>query len=64
MIAVRQGDWKLLVEHGQPRLYNLASDPHEDHDLAAQYPELVRILVAKIHEDHTDSPLFPITLPL
>ena len=63
MIAVRQGDWKLLVEHGQPRLYNLAEDPHEDHDLAAQYPELVRILVAKVYEDHIDSPLFPITMP-
>ncbi len=63
MLGVRRGDWKLVVQRGKPMLYNLASDPHEDNDLAAQHPDIVRLLLRKIHEDHTDSPLFPVTLP-
>ena len=63
MLGVRRGDWKLVVKRGKPSLYNLATDPHEDNDLSAQYPKIVRRLVKKIHEDHTDSPLFPVTLP-
>ena len=63
MLGVRQGDWKLVVKSGRPALYNLADDPHEDNDLAASRPEIVRLLVEKIYEDHTDNPLFPITLP-
>lgn len=63
MIGVRQGDWKLVVHRGQPALYNLATDPHEDHELAAQHPDIVRRLVRLIYEDHTDSALFPLTLP-
>ena len=63
MLGVRRGDWKLVVQHGKPALYNLRQDPHEDHDLSAEHPALVRKLVRKIYEDHTDSPLFPITLP-
>lgn len=63
MLAVRRGDWKLVVRRGQTTLYNLREDPHEDTDLATQFPEIVRSLVEKIYEDHTDSSLFPITLP-
>ena len=63
MLGVRRGDWKLVVTAGVPALYNLAEDPHEDHDLAALHPDIVRLLVRKIHEDHTPSPLFPVTLP-
>jgi len=38
--AVRQGDWKLLKPSidDQPRLFNLAVDPGEKHDLAAKEP--------------------------
>ena len=63
MLGVRKGDWKLVVHRGQPALYNLAEDPHEDHDLAARHPDLVRLLIDIIYEEHTDNPLFPITLP-
>ena len=63
MLGVRQGDWKLVVQHGRCALYNLARDPHEDHDEAAKHPDIVRQLVQKIYEDHTENPLFPITLP-
>ena len=43
-IAVRRGDWKLIVVKGIPRLYNLATDLHEDKDIAAEHPEIVREL--------------------
>jgi len=63
MLGVRQGDWKLVVHHGKSALYHLREDPHEDNDLSQEHPALVRKLIKKIYEDHTDSPLFPITLP-
>ncbi len=39
--AVRSGDWKLLeyFEDGRVELFNLADDPGEQHDLAAELPE-------------------------
>lgn len=63
MLGVRRGNWKLVVHRGVPALYDLATDPHEDNDLSARYPEIVRQLIEKIYEEHTDSPLFPVTLP-
>jgi arylsulfatase A-like enzyme/Flp pilus assembly protein TadD len=38
--TVRRGRWK-LIEAPRPELYDLESDPHEEHDLAAARPELV-----------------------
>ena len=63
-IAVRRGDWKLVVIKGVLHLYNLKTDLHEDHDLAAEHPAIVQQLVDIIHQEHVDSPLFPITLSL
>lgn len=62
-IAVRHGDWKLIVVKGIPRLYNLATDLHEDKDIAAEHPEIVRELVDIIRKEHTDNPMFKVTLP-
>lgn len=62
-IGVRQGDWKLVVDHGKCHLYNLATDIHEDHDLADSQPEQLRHMVQLVHQAHVDDPLFPITLP-
>ena len=45
MLGVRQGDWKLVVRHGRCALYNLARDPHEDHDEAVKHPGIVRRLI-------------------
>jgi arylsulfatase A-like enzyme len=44
--AVRQGDWKLLKPSidDQPKLFNLANDPGEKHDLAAKDPAKVKEL--------------------
>ena len=62
-IAVRRGDWKLIVVKGIPRLYNLATDMHEDKDIAAEHPEIVRELFDIIRKEHTDNPMFKVTLP-
>ena len=63
VIGVRQGDWKLVVSQGKPFLYNLKDDIHEDNDLKTQYPDKLAELINIVHQEHTDSPLFPITLP-
>lgn len=63
VIGVRQGDWKLVVSQGKPFLYNLATDIHEDHDLKDIHPDKLAELIRIVHQEHTDNPLFPITLP-
>ncbi|RYD19824.1 MAG: arylsulfatase, partial [Verrucomicrobiaceae bacterium] len=46
--AVREGDLKLVALENKPwRLYDLANDRSEQHDLAAQKPEVVKDLSAK-----------------
>lgn len=62
-IAVRMGDWKLVVKKGQPFLYNLATDLHEDHDVAAEHPEVVQRMKEIIRAQHTPNPHFSVTLP-
>jgi arylsulfatase len=49
--AIRQGDWKIRWEYkpygrGEWELFNLATDPAELKDLAAEHPEKLRDLVA------------------
>lgn len=48
--ALVAGEHKLLLEPGGARLYDLASDPGELRDLAAQQPERVAGLRARIEE--------------
>ena len=64
-IGVRQGDWKLIVRNGVCELYDLATDIHEDNDLASdfRYQDKLEELKAIVHEAHIDSEMFPITLP-
>ena len=63
MLGLRMGDWKLVVRHGKCALYDLATDVHEDHDLAALYPDVVERMKDIIRREHVDSPLFSITMP-
>jgi arylsulfatase A-like enzyme len=42
--AVRQGDWKLLLDGGASMLFNVASDVGERNDLASQRTDLVQKL--------------------
>ena len=55
MMALRMGDWKLVVERGTPRLYDLSVDTHEDNNLADQYPDVVKEMVKIIHREHVAS---------
>ena len=62
-IAVRMGDWKMIVKRGTPFLYNLKSDIHEDNDVAAKHPEIVKEMKGIIQASHTPNPYFSVTLP-
>ena len=63
MMGLRMGNWKLVVKAGQCRLYDLATDLHEDHDIAAKHPDIVKKMKDIILKEHTDSPIFKLTLP-
>lgn len=62
-MALRMGDWKMVVMAGKPHLYNLASDLHEDHDIAAQHPDIVNQMIDIILSQHKESKDFKVTLP-
>lgn len=50
---IRRGDWKLIqpaAEDKAAELYNVASDPSEEHDLAKTKPDLVRELVQRLDQ--------------
>ena len=47
--AVRSGEWKAYHEVGKPmELYHLRSDPFEEHDLAGEHPEMIRLMRMRI----------------
>lgn len=50
--AVRRGSWKLMQNHPYMpfRLYNLASDPLEQHDVVKENPKIVEELSAALRE--------------
>jgi arylsulfatase A-like enzyme len=52
--AVRQGDWKLLLDGGNPMLFNLAADIGERNDLASQRMDIVRRLFPLITQWEQD----------
>jgi len=60
--AVRQGDWKWVVASGrrEEELFDLATDPSEQHDLAADKPERVKAMAAAFAAwDEKNPPLDP-----
>jgi len=68
MTAVRMGDWKAIrqgvsadpaVPNGAIELYDLRADLHEDHDVAADHPDVVARAEAIMQAAHTPSELFP-----
>ncbi|QDU61435.1 Arylsulfatase [Planctomycetes bacterium Pan216] len=58
--AVRKGKWKAYRQAGKPlELFDLESDPFEEHDLAKKYPGLTAQMAARMDEAH--EPLPPAT---
>ena len=49
MLAIRDGAWKLFVNHdgSRPELYDIPKDPAEKYNLAAEHPDVVGELTAK-----------------
>ena len=63
--AVRLGDWKatrqkIFQGNRKLELYNLADDIGEQHDVAAEHPEVVKQIESILETERTDSELFPI----
>ena len=60
--AIRYGEWKCVtVKKDAPlELYNIHEDPNESHDLAAEYPKMVRDLNKMMQEMRTPSENYPI----
>lgn len=62
--AVIQDDWKLIsLQVNAPKkthyeLYNLKTDPKEQHNVAVLYPDRVEQLKALIKQAHTKNPIF------
>ena len=48
--AIREGDWKLIYSYktGEKELYDIRRDISEEHNLAAEYPNLLRRLSRKL----------------
>lgn len=63
MLGVRMGNWKLVVQNGNCRLYDLANDLHEDNDVSGNNSAILNQMKAIIREQHTESDLFKVTLP-
>ena len=65
--AIRQGDGKAVrlnvSQPGRPKLelYNLKNDPKEQHDVAAEHPELVAQFEQIAREARTPNRMFPLT---
>jgi arylsulfatase A len=53
--AVREGDWKgIRLKQGEPlELYNLANDLREEHNIAADHPEVTRRLEERLRTCRT-----------
>ena len=63
--ALRAGDWKVLQQpyRSAARLYHLAEDLNEAHDLADQQPERVNQLTRMMEEAYQPSPRWQFPSP-
>ena len=60
--AIRHGEWKCVtVKKNAPlELYRIKDDPYEQHNLAAEHPDVVKQLDELMHSLRTPSPNYPI----
>ena len=66
MMALRMDNWKLVVQGGTCKLYDLVTDLHEDNNLASKYPDVVKKMKEILLREHTPSNISQfnsITLP-
>jgi arylsulfatase A len=63
--AVRWNNWKGIRfnvhtdPHSPIQLFDLVKDISEDHDVAAEHPDVVKRINEIMNKEHTHSPLFP-----
>ena len=55
-VAVRQGDWKLIRSYQYTWLFDLSNDLGEKHNLAEEYPDIVKRLNGVLKKWKTDMP--------
>jgi len=69
-IAVTKGNWKAIwlnvsnPEKTKVELFDLSKDIHEDNNIAQQHPKKVAELDQIMRKAHTDSQVFPFSLPI
>jgi arylsulfatase A-like enzyme len=63
--AVRMGKWKAVrlnvskQPDADPQLFDLSTDPAEQKDVAASFPDVVRKMSTYMKQAHRESALFP-----
>ncbi|QZT38760.1 arylsulfatase [Halosquirtibacter xylanolyticus] len=68
-IALRQGDWKLVIYNVKDEtkrkvaLYDLKSDPYEQLDLSSDNSKRVSKMLKLVKQSHRDSEMFPMDCP-
>jgi len=64
--AVRIGDWKAAepAPNKPVELYNLKTDPGEQHDVGAAHPDMLQRATELMTTARTPSPLWPLTMPM
>ncbi|MBL9123805.1 MAG: arylsulfatase [Planctomycetaceae bacterium] len=62
--SLRHGDWKLIrAAKSDPQLFNIATDPYEQHNVIADHPEIAADLQARLSEQQAlDQPKLPADL--
>jgi arylsulfatase len=69
-VAIRMGDWKVIrrnLNHDEPptlELYNLNEDITEQHNLAGEYPEILRKAAAIFENEHQQASQEGFRIPL
>ena len=63
--AIRMGNWKGVREGlaGTLELYDLARDHREQHDVAAQHPDVVARMTEKLRTVRTENREYPVDKP-
>ena len=67
--AVRIGDWKAFVRNiregnREVELYNLATDPREQQNVATEHPDVVKKVLEIFRSEHSDSEIERFQLPV